>query len=77
MKSYSKGNIELLVYQQTMVNACIRNADFRSDLYPDPYGYGSPGDIDDIDLMSDDEKTKDRSLFLGLEKVFVILKIHK
>ncbi len=47
MKSYSKGNIELLVYQQTMGNACIHNADFRSDL--DPYGYGIPGVQDDLD----------------------------
>ena len=33
-----------------------RNADFRFDLDPDPYGYGIPGDIDyidDIDSQSD------------------------
>ena len=65
MKSYSKGNIELLVYQQTMGNACIRNADFRSDLDPDPYGYGIPGvqdDLDETDSLSDES--------LNLEKSF-------
>lgn len=65
MKSYSKGNIELLVYQQTMGNACIHNADFRSDLDPDPYGYGIPGvqdDLDETDSLSDES--------LNLEKSF-------
>ncbi len=62
---YSKGNIELLVYQQTMGNACIHNADFRSDLDLDPYGYGIPGvqdDLDETDSLSDES--------LNLEKSF-------
>ena len=69
MKSYSKGNIELLVYQQTMRNACIRNADFRSDLDPDPYGYGIPGgkdDLDETDSLSDKSLNLENS-FDGFE----------
>ena len=48
-----------------------RNADFRFDLDPDPYGYGIPGDtdyIDDLDSLSEESLNLENS-FDGSELI--------
>ena len=47
-----------------MGNACIRIADFRSDLDPDPYGYliiGGKDDLDETDSLSDESSNLEKS----------------